>query len=135
MTTKKATKTTKADQAKVIDPLATSPSNGPKAEDTSTVTEPNSMQRVAEKTTRRSGRNNGGDGSSGPARPGLNTDLTGDTLGEREAVSPADTDALWTNASKDKWGNGQPEFADLLKQRDAIENGVVAEAEPEKTDD
>lgn len=109
----------------VIDHLATSPSNDPNKEErqaNSATTEPNSAQRIAERTTRRSGRNNGGDESDTRARPGLGMakDLAPDTLGEREGVSPAETDLIWTNASKDKWGVDQPSLADQLAQRDKI---------------
>lgn len=112
----------------VIDPKATSPSNDPNRDErAATATESNSVKRVAEKTVRRSGRNNGGDGEA-RGRPGLNQNLTGDTLGEREAVSPADTDVIWTNASKDKWGVDQPDFAKLLAQRNQLA-GVEAKSE------
>lgn len=103
--------------ADMIDPKATAPSNNPD-KTTSTATEPNSTQRVGKKVSR-TGKNNGGDGDT-RGRPGLNTDLTADSLGEREAVSPAATDVIWTNDSKDRWGNGQPALADLLTQRDKV---------------
>ena len=74
-------------------------------------------ERVARKTSR-TGRNNGGDEAR---RGGLNMDLTPDTLGEREGVSPAETDLIWTNDSKDRWGADQPDHAALLAQRNEIE--------------
>lgn len=137
--TEKAAKTTSADApatekklpkdvaAKMIDPLATSPSNDKTRtdEDKATATELNSKQRVAEKVSR-TGRNNGGDGGR-TDRPGVGRDMTPDTLGEREAVSPADTDVIWTNSSKDRWGVDQPSLGDLLSQRDKV-NADLAEA-------
>lgn len=104
-------------EAAMIDPNSTAPSNASKDNATATATEPNSKQRVAQKKASRTGRGNGG---AGEARGGLNVDLTPDTLGEREAVSPGETDAIWTNASKDNWGNGQPGLDKLLAQRDEI---------------
>lgn len=117
-------KTDKAKEKEIkedlIDPNATAPSNDPnrKSKDkaTSTATEPNSKQRVAKKASR-TGRNNGG---GEVRRGGLNMELTPDTLGEREGVSPADTDLIWTNDSKDRWGVDQPGLDKMLAQRDAI---------------
>lgn len=111
-------------QKGMIDPRATSPSNDPNRDErAATATEPNSKQRVAEKRTSRTGRGNGGgneDAAKIGLRGGVGRDLTPDTLGEREGVSPAETDLIWTNASKDKWGVDQPSMSDQLKQRDAI---------------
>lgn len=117
-TEKKAGKAEKSGP-QMIDPTATSPSKDPKRKDktTATATEPNSRERVARKTSR-TGRNNGGDEAR---RGGLNMDLTPDTLGEREGVSPAETDLIWTNDSKDRWGADQPDHAALLAQRNEIE--------------
>ena len=115
----------------VIDHLATSPSNDPDQEqrkELSAATEPNSAQRMAERSTRKSGRNNGGGDAEGSrARPGLDmaADLAPDTLGEREGVSPAETDLIWTQASKDKWGIDQPSLADLLEQRNKVEEKLA----------
>lgn len=116
-------------KADVIDPKATNPSNDPNRKDReglSTATEPNSLQRVGQKVSR-TGRGNGGGEMDPRGRPGLNTDLTGDTLGERKAVSPAETDVIWTNESKDRWGVGQPEFSELLAQRNKIADGQLQE--------
>lgn len=128
-----AKKVTKGD---MIDPKATSPSKDPNREERaglSTATEPNSKQRVGQKVSR-TGRNNGGDGSASGndrLRTRLGVDPTADTLGEREAVSPAETDVIWTNESKDRWGGDQPEFSKLLAQRDKLA-GVDAESEDSK---
>lgn len=109
-----------------IDPNATAPSND-KTRDpdaASAAMEPNSRQRVAEKQASRTGRGNGGadaDAANNRLRAGVGVDATPDTLGERESVSPADTDAIWTNSSKDRWDVGQPSMQDLLKQRTGIE--------------
>ena len=121
MSDKTEKKAAKADESKIIDPTATSPSKDPKRQDrkdNATATEPNSKQRVAQKVSR-TGRNNGGDAE--PRRGGLNTDLTPDTLGEREGVSPAETDLIWTNESKDRWGSDQPGLDQMLAQRNEIE--------------
>jgi hypothetical protein len=110
-----------ADESKMIDPTATSPSKDPQRkdrQDTSTATEPNSKQRIANKVSR-TGRGNGG--GDEVRRGGLNMDLTPDTLGEREGVSPAETDLIWTNQSKDRWGADQPDMGKLLGQRNEIE--------------
>lgn len=115
--------------ADMIDPKATAPSNNPD-KTTPTAAEPNSTQRVGKKVSR-TGKNNDGDGDGdgdNRGRPGLNTDLTADSLGEREAVRHAATDVIWTSESKDRWGNGQPDLADLLAQRDKI-NKVQVENE------
>ena len=112
----------------LADPMATAPSNDPnKAEraDMSTAAEPNSAQRMAERRASRTGRNNGGsDGDA--ARNGLRAGIQDDrsaptTLGEREAVSPADTDVIWTNSSKDRWGVDQPSMGAQLKQQRKIQ--------------
>lgn len=118
-------KVAKAPGKNAVDPMATAPSKDPDQEarkEEATATEPNSRERVGLKQASRTGRGNGGDGeAAGYARPGLNTDLTPDTLGEREEVSPATTDVIWTNASKDRWGVDQPNLSDLLKQRTEVE--------------
>lgn len=121
---KSKTATTEEPKGDMVDPLATSPSNDPTRDPgaTSTATEPNSKERVGRKVSR-TGRNNGGDADF-RGRPGLNTDLTGDTLGERQAVSPAETDVIWTNDSKDRWGAGQPALVDLLAQRAKVEEDL-----------
>lgn len=117
MSNKTEKKAGKDDGPEMIDPKATAPSNRKDKDDAkATATEPNSKQRVASRT----GRKNGG-GDKGAPRGGLNVDLTADTLGEREGVSPADTDLIWTNSSKDQWGAGQPSLGDMLKQRNEIE--------------
>lgn len=130
-TTAKKTTSKKEVKGTVIDHLATSPSKNPdqdEREKLSAATEPNSAQRMAERVERKGGRNNGGGDAEGSrARPGLEMakDLAPDTLGEREGVSPAETDLIWTNASKDKWGGDQPALAELLAQRNAVEEKLA----------
>lgn len=117
MSTKK-TDTKKTEDKKtednVVDPNSTAPSKADKADkDTATSTELNSKQRLASRT----GRGNGG-GSEELGRTARRPEP--DTLGEREGVSPAENDLIWTNSSKDHWDNGQPKFGDLLKQHSSV---------------
>lgn len=111
-------KLSKAEKERMIDPYATSPSKDESRDKDAakTASEPNSKERIGKKVSR-TGRNNGGDDRP---RPGVGRDMTADRLGEREAVSPGETDVIWTNESKDRWGVGQPSTADLLKQRNKI---------------
>ena len=123
---KKAETSAKKDKAvkgDMIDPMATSPSRDPNAKDregTSTATEPNSTQRVGKKVSRTGHGNGGGATGNDALRTRLGVDPTADTLGERKTVSPAETDVIWTNESKDKWGRDQPGLGELLNQRNAI---------------
>lgn len=112
----KKTENKKAENQKTenqIDPDSTAPSNADKeAQDKATATEQNTKQRMASRT----GRGNGG----GDAPDRTNRRPEPDTLGEREGVSPAENDLIWTNSSKDNWNNGQPKFGDLLKQHGKV---------------
>lgn len=127
-TKEKAAEADIAQKADMIDPDSTAPSKDPNHETVAaeaTATERNSKERIGQKVTR-TGRNNGGDGDT-RGRPGLNTDLTADRLGEREAVSPAAHDVIWTNASKDRWGADQPDLSKLLAQRNTVTEKLAEE--------
>ena len=87
----------------------------------------------APKSTKSAPRGNG-DGDAAENRSGstiADRDPHADT-GDRETKNPGEQDKIWTNESKEVWGEDQPTLAELLKNSDESSK-KAAEAEDKKS--
>lgn len=78
---------------------------------------------LRERPNTRGDRGNGG-GADEAAKSGMRSGIAdrspSEDTGDREAVSPGSVDKIWTNDSKDRWEDGQPDLTDQLKSMDKL---------------